>query len=479
MDYLIGLDIGTSKISAIALEQDGGRLLAVEQIRSPAPRSSGPDASEQDAEALVDAALTLLRALVRRPELSGVRPLALGVTGQMHGVVLVDRDGRPLSPLIDWQDARGRRCRASSGRSYVETFAARVGPRALEDCGCYPASGHGGVTLLRLAEEGTLPAHALALTIQALMVRRLCGRAVVDPSDAAGWGMFDVRNGRTWLKGIAEALGLPPAVLPDVEPTGSQAGTLLPELAEASGLPAGLPVAVALGDNQASFIGSVPRLDDTLLMNLGTGGQMSVPTACFRRVDGLDTRPLVKGQWLLVGASLCGGRAYELLNAFFRQAGRELFSAPAPEHLYDIMNRLAAGADDECGGIRARTLFAGSRLDPMGRGSFEGLTAANLAPANLIRAVIRGMVEELVGFYRQAGAAGVKASLLAGAGNAVRRNPVARREFERQLSMKLHLPPHAEEASVGAAMMGGLAAGICIPEFTRMKWAPYGAGTTG
>ncbi|MBU4199046.1 MAG: hypothetical protein KKG09_08890 [Verrucomicrobia bacterium] len=460
--YLIGLDIGTSKLSAVALEVGGAKRLVVEQIRNSASLPGEPDAAEQDAEMLLGAALSLLRTLTRRPELTGARPLALGVTGQMHGVVLVDRDGRPLSSLIDWRDARGCRFGTSSGRSYVETFAARIGSQALEDCGCRPASGYGGVTLLRLAEEGNLPGHALALTIHALMVRRLCGRAVVGPSDAAGWCLGDVRKGTGWIPGIAEALGFRSANLPEMAPTGSQAGALLPESADASGLPAGLPVAVALGDNQASFIGSTPRLGDTLLMNLGTGGQMSVPTGCFCRVDGLDTRPLVNGQWLLVGASLCGGRAYEILNTFFLQVGRELFSAPAPapERLYDIMNCLAARADDDCGGIRARTLFTGSRLDPMARGSFEGITAANLTPANLTRALIRGMVEELVGFYRQAGAAGAHAALLLGAGNAVRNNPVVRQEMESQLGMKLCLPPWAEEAAVGAALTGGLAAGV-------------------
>ena len=460
MHCLFGLDIGTSKLAAVALDADSGKLLAIEQATNRTGQSSADtDVSEQDAEALVAASIGLIKTLVRRPELSKARPTALGVTGQMHGLALVDGCGQPLSPLITWQDGRGSRVGKSFDRSWVAEFIRRVGPSALEAAGGPAAAGYGGVTLLRLAGEGALPENSMALTIQALMVRRLCGRSVLDPTDAAGWGLFDVRHGKKWLPGIAQALELPAALLPEVAPTGSLAGALLPEMAGATGLPAGLPVAVALGDNQASFLGSVSRPTETLLMNLGTGGQMSVPVKRFIRVDGLETRPFVGGNRLLVGASLCGGRAYEILNHFFQQVGRDLFSVKSGPELYEAMNRLASGAA-ACGGISARTLFTGSRRDPAARASLEGLTAANFTPANVVRSVIRGMVEELAGFYDLARSAGVTAKFLMGGGNAVRNNPAVREELERCLGMALCLPPRIEEAAVGAALAGGIAAGV-------------------
>ncbi len=460
-DFLIGLDIGTSKLAAVALEAGTGKTLATEQAanRTLLPAAE-PDAAEQDAEALVAASTALLRSLARRPELAQATPAALGITGQMHGLTLADDRGRILAPLITWQDGRGNRVGKSAGRSWVAEFERRAGSSALEAGGCFPASGYGGVTLLRLAGEGKLPARASALTIQALAVRRLCGRAVLDPTDAASWGLFDVRDGARWLTGLARALGLPESLLPEVAPTGSLAGKLVPDMAAATGLPAGLPVAVSLGDNQASFLGSVARPADTLLMNLGTGGQMSVPVPRFVRVEGLETRPLVKGSWLLVGASLCGGRAYEILKNFFEQAGRGLFSAVPGPDLYEAINRLAAGAAEDCGGVGARTLFAGSRQDPASRGALEGLTAANFTPANVARAVIRGMVDELAGFHDLARVSGAAAQYLAGSGNAVRKNAVVRREFERRLGLELRLPPRTEEAAAGAALAAGVAAGI-------------------
>ena len=162
MDYLIGIDLGTSQLVALAWEVEGDRLLAVERMRN----TYALAAAEQDVEALLAAALQLLARLSRRPELAQARPLALGITGQMHGLALVDHTGRPLSSLITWQDERGEQRHRASGRTLVEEFRARLGSQALEDSGCLPATGYGGVTLLRLGSEGAWPSKAVALQHQ-------------------------------------------------------------------------------------------------------------------------------------------------------------------------------------------------------------------------------------------------------------------------------------------------------------------------
>lgn len=457
MDILLGVDIGTSKLCVVAVAADGGALLAVEDAPNDTGLPGEPDSAEQDAAALLARVPALLARLHHHPEVAGARPLALGVTGQMHGVVLADSAGRPLSPLITWQDGRGNRL-AGSGRSYVDEVRHRL-CAAAADSGCQAASGYGAVTLLRLCEEGRLPVGATALTIQDLLVATMSGAPATDATDAASWGLFDVRHGGRWLPGAAGALGLPEELLPALRPTGSRAGTLLPGMAASTGwLPAGLPVAVAIGDNQASFVGSVPALADTVLLNLGTGGQLSVPIDHFARVEGLDTRPLLPGLWLLVGASLCGGRAYQVLERFFAAVGRECFGYADPPELYAVMHRLAETVDAD-GGLRADTRFSGTRLDPCARGALRGISTDNFTPAHLTRAVLAGMVEELAAFYRQAGAAGAHPTRLAASGNAVRRNPALRQEIARQLAMPVMLPPCAEEAAHGAALIGGMAIG--------------------
>lgn len=101
----------------------------------------------------------------------------------------------------------------------------------------------------------------------------------------------------------------------------------------------GIPVTVALGDNQASFLGSVGFQENTVLLNMGTGGQISVLSDQLFEGNGIEARPFTKGKYLLVGASLCGGRAYAVLEKFFRsfyvQAGGD------DRDLYEVMEKLA------------------------------------------------------------------------------------------------------------------------------------------
>jgi len=461
MGILIGLDIGTTKLCAVAFDAESGSMGGVEDAPNDAQLPCEPDAAEQDASAIIGKAVSLLARLVQDVRGKSRSVDAIGVTGQMHGVVLADGEGVPVTPLVTWQDGRGNRPFAGTGHSYADELARRLGPAAVEASGCSPASGFGAVTLLRMAAENCLPRNVTALTMHDLVVRALCGVAATDPTDGASWGVFDVRHGNRWLPEARQAVGLRDDVgLPAIAPTGSLAGSLLPSVASAVGVAAGTPVAVAIGDNQASFFGSVPSVADSVLFNLGTGGQMSVAADTFQRATGLDTRPLVEGQWLMVGASLCGGRAYQILRDFFAAVGRDLFGASDTTGLYAAMGALADASDEDCGGLCADTRFEGARVSPSLRGCVARISSSNLRPGNLARAVIVGMIEELVEFYRQAESCGAAASVAAGSGNGLRRNAIARLELERRLGMRLRMPPHQEEAAVGAALTAGVASGV-------------------
>ena len=113
--------------------------------------------------------------------------------------------------------------------------------------------------------EGAVPQGVTALTIHDLLVAKLTGERLTDPTDAAGWGVADV-IAQCWLPGVTELLGVSPGLLPDIAPTGSRAGCVRAEVAATLGLPAGVPVAVALGDNQASFLGCVPDASSGMLL---------------------------------------------------------------------------------------------------------------------------------------------------------------------------------------------------------------------
>lgn len=455
---LLGLDIGTTKICAIAIEAETRTVIATETAPNGSHIPVNNDGAEQDPLRIIQQVYEILHRICLRIDQKYYSIDGLGITGQMHGVLLIDSNGNPTTPLISWQDKRGHYKSDRFKRTYVEELRQRLGDTS--DTGCEPATGYGAVTLLRLWDEGLITPDSYALTIQDFVVMQLCGSIAIDPGDAASWGIFDVHHGRRWLPSALEAFPFFKSILPEVAAAGTVAGKASSCAALLTGLPDGLPIAVALGDNQASFIGSVPSVSESLLLNLGTGGQISMPIDHFISMAPLETRPLLPDLWLLVGASLCGGRAYQILANFFIRVGHELFGCNANDNIYDKMNVLAEKADLDSGHLIASTFFEGTRKDPNLRGAIANIDSENFTPGNIIRACITGMVDELISMYLNAREAGVDIKHIVGAGNAVRQNSVVRQEIERRLSMPLQISCQSEEAAAGAALIGGLASGV-------------------
>ncbi|MDD6484771.1 MAG: hypothetical protein PUF72_09410, partial [Clostridiales bacterium] len=121
-----------------------------------------------------------------------------------------------------------------------------------------------------------------------------------------------------------------------------------------------IPVAVAIGDNQASFIGAVGNLDDTVLVNIGTGSQISFASDFCVPDDRLELRPLFKDKYILCGSALCGGASYALLESFFRSYVKASNSDNSLQ--YDILNKLAYDAyKQNKKPLTVNTLFSGKR----------------------------------------------------------------------------------------------------------------------
>ncbi len=254
-------------------------------------------------------------------------------------------------------------------------------------------------------------------------------------------------------------MGLPADLLPPVCETGVLAGPLAPDVARAVGLPQGTPVTVAMGDNQASFLGAVAEPTTSLLLNMGTGAQFSALAGGYTRLPGLDTRYFPGGRYLLVGAGLFGGRTYGYLQAFFRRVGEAFYGAHGDENLLAAMDRLAAGAPPGCDGLRCTPWFTGTRTDPAARARFDGVTPDNLTPGHLARAVLEGMAEAFHGFYEEmAHYAGARGTLV-GSGNGVRRNRLMAEILAARFGMPLRVPELDEEAAVGAALAAAVGLG--------------------
>ncbi len=488
MSLYVGLDVGTTTLSAVILDADSGHLLASRNCendasfatwdmrsisrRRIAERFSASSRAELDLAVLRALIVDLLAQTVRGIGKRREEVRALGVTGQMHGVTLLAPDARPLGPAITWQDGRVEEGIPGQGVTYLQRFVALAGgEEAFGRMGCTPAVGFMGPTLFWLQLNDQLPpAPARACFIPDAAVAFLTGRLPpTDPTDAASSGLYDVVAG-CWDKALVERVGLPTDILPPVEPSGWPAGELLPGVAEETGLPLGTLVMGALGDNQASFLGSVRDPAKAVLLNVGTGAQISALIDDFHRLPGVDTRPFPHGRYLLVGAGLFGGRSYALLRDFFGRVGEDFFQKDGDGALYEIMNGLAAAVPPGAEGVRCAPFFTGTRQDPQLRASFTGLSADTFTAGHLTRALLEGVGEAFYDLYERMSPLLGEREHLVGAGNGIRRNRLLARILAQRFDMPLYVAIHEEAAAVGA----GLLAAVTMGDFASIDAAARG-----
>lgn len=426
---VIGIDIGTTTVSAVVLEENG-RVESVEVRENGAflPSPLPWERIQDPARLLLLAEELTEQLLARYPDVSGI-----GVTGQQHGILYLDGRGEAVSPLYTWQDGRGGR-RYRGEESYADWIR--------RETGCEVSPGYGLVTHFWLAQNGQVPEGAVTLcTICDYVAMKLCGRRepLLDASHAAALGLYDLAEKRFSWEAM-ERLGLDPSILPSV--------TCSPILGLYKGR---YPVSVAIGDNQASFIGATGGKSRGVLVNVGTGSQVSLYMPDLQRCEGLETRPFPGGGYLLVGASLCGGRAYALLEQLFRQTVEMVTGERRA--CYDAMARLLEQGEPEAPLPRICPTFAGTRREPNLRGTITGLDTQNFTPRHLIWAMLRGMTEELFAMYERVpeGEQALSEGFWGG-GNGLRKNPQLCALLEARFGASMTLSSGREEAACGAAL---------------------------
>jgi sedoheptulokinase len=440
---LAGIDLGTTTICGLLLDADSGEIVSVRTEPTTAVlRGASPWEALQDPETILGIAESIVGGFLDRH--GDIR--AIGVAGQMHGILYVDSAGRAVSPLFTWQDGRGDQKRPD-GTTYAEWISRSAGMPL--------STGMGFVTHVVNAQSGSVPAAAASVcTIADYVAMRLCGARtpVMDATNAASLGCFDLDR-LDFRRDAMEKLGVDPSLFPVVAAD-------YPALGETRGR---VPVHVGMGDNQASYLGSVAELSGSLLVNIGTGSQLSAFAAQRMDIPGIDTRPFPLGGYIGVGAALCGGRAYALLHEFFDRTVR-LFTGATASASWDVMNAVDESSLSTLERLIVDTRFNGTRRDPGVRGSITNLSPPTFNPESLIVGVREGIADELLGFldlFPARARGGLR--LMAGSGNGIRLNRGLQSVFETRLGMRMNVPRHREETSFGAALLAGVASGA-IPD---------------
>jgi xylulokinase len=428
---VLGLDLGTSGVKALVADLAGGVLgRGVGGYAVGVPGGGRAETTPEDWWLAVRAAVRVALA-----EAEPVTVTALAVSGQMHGVVLVDEAGAPLRPAILWLDQRA----AAEAVTYAELpgeYTAVLGNR--------PSPGMAGPLLswLMTHEPGTVRASWWALQPKDWLRLRLTGRAVTDPTDASGTLLFDLARD-TWADPLIEKLGLPREKLPQVAPATAIAGPLLPGPAADLGLRPGIPVAVGAADTAAALFAADLRADEAML-NLGSGGQWVVLEEEFRPADTTNLyRAVGDGYYRLapvqnVGITLDWVR--NLLGATW-------------DELYDTASR-PRRADAPWFDPH----LTPERWDPGATGAWTGLTLAH-EREDLMRSAldgVAGLLKRRLADLRAAGHAPTRV-ILSGGGI---RNPAWRTLLEETLGLPLTRASTTWLTPAGAARLAAEACGL-------------------
>ncbi|HEY8381316.1 MAG TPA: xylulokinase [Microvirga sp.] len=373
MAYDLGIDIGTSAVKAVLVDE---RQHVVAAAAAPLELARPePLFSEQDPEDWWRAVGAVVGALRREagPCFPGIR--SIGLSGQMHGAVLLDAEDRPLRPAILWND----------GRSHAEAeWLHRHHPDLARVVGVLPMPGFTAPKLLWLArhEPATAAAIRTVLLPKDYVRLKLTGERATDLSDAAGtWWLDQAR--RRWSPEALAATGLQPAQMPRLVEGTEVSGRVRSALAAEWGLPPGIAVAGGGGDAAAGGVGLGAVHEGDAFLSLGTSGQLFVTASAYRPAPETGVHAFchaLPGTWFQMAAMLNGASC-------LAWAAR-LLNRDIPQLLGDVEAQFQRPAD-----LLFLPYLSGERTphnDPHARGVFFGLSARTDRAA-MAQAVLEGV----------------------------------------------------------------------------------------
>ena len=428
MTELVGLDVGTTGVKALSLSPEGDVLARAEESYDlSTPR---PGWAEQDPEDWWRAAE---RALTRL----GGRPTAIGLSGQMHGLVALDDRDRVLRPAILWNDQR-----TEAESAEIEE---RVGlARLIELTGNRALTGFTAPKLLwlRRHEPATYARIAHVLLPKDYVRLRLTGEHAIDVADASGTLLFDVAR-RRWSKEMLEALELDPEWLPRALESPEISGTTV----------ADIPVAAGAGDQAAAALGVGVDRPGPVSLVLGTSGVVFAALPAFAADPQARVHAFchaVPGGWHAMGVMLSAGGSLRWLRDTLG-SGRG----------YDDLLAAAEKWPPATEGLTFLPYLTGERTphaDPHARASFTGLTLRHDLGA-FVRAVLEGVAYGLRDSLELLRELGVDphAGHVSGGGA---RSEHWRRILASVLSLPIRRAATDEGSAYGAALLGGVAAGV-------------------
>lgn len=387
MGCFLGIDLGTSGVKCILVDEQG-EVIAGHGESYPLlqPR---PGWFEQRPEDWWNATRTCIRQLLRQAGRSGREVLGVGLSGQMHGSVLLDRDLQVVRPALLWNDQR-----TAEETEWIEQTMGKqrlgqlTGNRALTG---FTAP---KIIWLKRHEPANFARTAHLLLPKDYIRLQLTGELAMDVADASGTLLLDVAH-RRWAYEVADALGIPRDWLPPLVESNAIVGTVQPEAAEATGLAPGTPVVAGGGDQACGAVGVGVVRPGIASVALGTSGVVFVHDEQPQYDPECRLHSFchgVPGKWHRMGVMLSAAGAF---GWWKEQLGREetRIAREQGTNAYDLLTAEAATAPIGSEGLVFLPYLAGERTphpDPLARGGFIGLHVRH-TKAHLTRSLLEGI----------------------------------------------------------------------------------------
>ncbi len=451
MKYLLGLDLGTSGLKAVLFDETGKRVLSAGQDYPLLQPRNGW--AEQDPADWYDAAAAAVRSILEKGNVSAQQIAGVGISGQMHGLVMVDGSGLPLGRAILWCDGRTTQECAEIENALGREAIIRV-------TGNPPLPGFTASKILWVRKHAP---EAYCLCSKILLPKdflrfRLTGTFSTDPSDASGTNLMDIGRG-CWDENILRTLDINPELLPPIVPSFHVAGHISPQAALDTGLLAGTPVVTGAADNIAAAVGMGVVKEGRAFITIGTSGVI------FVHSNQMNADPMgrvhtfchaLPGTWATMSCTLSAGLSMRWL--------RDLLS---PDHeggaalTYSKMDELAREVPIGAERLLFLPYLMGERspiLDETCRGAFVGLSALH-QKGHLIRAVMEGVSysqRQCLDVLKELGIAPSEIRICGGGGNSA----LWRQMLADILECSVLRTNQSECAALGAAILAGVGCGI-------------------
>lgn len=387
MEYLLGIDVGTSGVKVIVIDEKG-KVKGTETVEYPlfTPK---PNWAEQNPDDWEKATIKGIKNLLEKTKIAGEKIAGIGLTGQMHGAVFLDKNNNVIYPAILWCDQRtAKEC---------EEITKIVGKKKVFDITCNPVlTGFQAPKILWLRKNKP----SIYKKIRKILLPKdyirffLTEQFATDVSDASGTSLFDVKK-RKWSEEILRKLKIPYEFLPPSFESDEITGHITKKISQITGLKEGTPVVAGGGDQAAGGVGNGIVEEGKVSVTVGTSGVV------FAHSEKVIVDPkgrlhtfchAVRGKWHLMGVMLSAGGSFRWLRDTLCKE-EILIAEKRKTDPYNIMVEKAREVAPGCEGLIFLPYLTGERCpypDPDARGVFFGLSLRH-KKEHLIRSVIEGV----------------------------------------------------------------------------------------